>query len=153
MIELERARWRLAVIWFPSAAVIFLILVAQSMGGAHSGELQRLWGWALPNFLPTIALMLSVFAAEALKPHETGTIYVRRNYCTLAIWISAFYLFVLLISILAVPLVRFFVESARELDRMKMLEDSNLWLGPLQGLTVVALGILFFLKEEVRNEP
>lgn len=144
MIELEKARWRLAVIWFPGAAFLFIVLVLQSFGGTYGDDLQRAWGWALPNFLPTIALMVSVFAAEALRP--TGGIFVRRNFCTLSIWLSGFYLAMLLLSILSPPLVNYF--GTRPVDKIRVLENSNLWLGPLQGLVVVALGVLFFLKKE-----
>jgi hypothetical protein len=148
MIELEKARWRLAVIWFPGTALLFIVLVIQSLGGAYGDSLQRAWGWALPNFLPTIALMVSVFAAEALKPTRGGGIFVRRNFCTLAIWLSAFYLFMLLLSILSPPLINYFGNDTKSVDKIHILESSNLWLGPLQGLVVVALGVLFFLKEE-----
>lgn len=148
MIELEKARWRLALIWFPGAAVLFMVLVLQSLGGAYGDDLQRVWGWALPNFLPTIALMLSVFAAEALKPRGTARLFVRRPFCVLSIWLSAFYLAMLLLSILSPPLINYLGDRTTPVEKVQVLENSNMWLGPVQGLVVVALGVLFFLKEE-----
>jgi hypothetical protein len=148
MVTLEKARWQLAVIWFPAAAVLFIILVLQSLGGTYGSDLQRVWGWALPNFLPTIALMLSVFAAEALRPRKTTDTHVQKNFCTLASWLSVFYLAMLFLSILSPPVLNYFGVLKGDTSKAALLETSNLWLGPLQGLVVVALGVLFFLKKE-----
>jgi hypothetical protein len=151
MIPLERARWRLAIVWFSGCAVLFLTLVLQSMGGAYGDNLQRVWGWALPNFLPTLALMVSVFAADALAPHRGRPLRVRRNFCTLAVWLSVFYLVLLLLSVFAQPIVRSFLleqGNGATPERVEMLETSSLWLGPVQGLVVIVMGVLFFLKED-----
>jgi len=147
MMTLERARWRLAVIWFPGAAILFVTLVLQSMGGAYGKDLQRVWGWALPNFLPTLALMVSVFAADALKPNAGKPLLVRRNFCTLSMWLSIFYLLMLLLTVFAQPFIRTYVGDTTT-DRVEMLESSSIWLGPLQGVVVIALGVLFFMKED-----
>jgi hypothetical protein len=152
MIPVETARWRLATLWFSTCAVIMLFLIAQSFGGAFEGDEQRLWGWALPNFLPTIALMLSVFAADALVP-SAGSTYVRSNFSNLALWLSAFYLGVLLLAILAPPLASYFRDPPQTIDRMVFLENANLFLGPVQGLVVAALGVLFFLKDKPQQGP
>lgn len=103
LFRLEHARCRLAVIWFPCGGLIFLKLIAQSIGGAYGDQIQRAWSWALPNFLPTLALMVSVFAADALRPPSNTPTYVRKNFCYLATGLSIFYIFVILISILAQP--------------------------------------------------
>ncbi len=148
LIRLETARWRLAVIWFPGCGLLFLILVAQSIGGAYGDQLQRAWGWALPNFLPTLALMVSVFAADALNPLSETASYVRKNFCYLAIGLSIFYILVILISLVTQPLAGE-INDAPDLitARLELLEMSNMWLAPLQGLVVASLGLLFFLKE------
>ena len=146
MVTLDVARWRLALIWFPSCGLLFFLLVLQSLGGAFEGDLQRAWGWALPNFLPTLSLMLSVFAADALHKTESE-IRVRKTFLTLSVWLSIFYLVTLLFTVLSQPIVLFYNPDAA-FSRIEMLETSNLWLGPLQGLVVVALGVLFFLKEQ-----
>ena len=148
LIRLEKARWRLAVIWFSSCGLIFLILVAQSIGGAYGDQLQRAWGWALPNFLPTLALMVSVFTADALTPLSGAATYVRKNFCYLAIGLSIFYILLILISLVAQPLVGEIIDAPDLITaRLKFLEMSNMWLAPLQGLVIASLGVLFFLKE------
>lgn len=151
-LPLETARWRLALLWFPGSGLIFLILIAQSLGGAYGSELQRAWGWALPNFLPTLALMISVFAADAMRaPGETDAV-VRRNFAFLALALSAFYLLVLFVSV-AGQVIFMSYNSTDELveRRLTLLEISNYWLAPLQSLVVAAIGTLFFLKEENKS--
>lgn len=147
VVPLEKARNCLALIWFPVSGLVILILIAQSFGGAYGDELQRAWGWALPNFLPTIALMVSVFSSEALLPRSDRAPTVRRSFFKLSIGLSVFYLLVLLASVLAQPFIHA-DGSGLVNQRLRLLETSNIWLGPLQGLVVTALGVLFFLKDE-----
>ena len=94
--------------------------------------------------------MVSVFAAEALAPHSDVEPSVRRTFLNLSVGLSVFYLFVLLISVFVQP---FLTTDGAELvtRRIQVLETSNIWLGPLQGLVVAALGVLFFLKDEGRE--
>jgi hypothetical protein len=147
-IALERARWNLARLWFIASATIFVLLVAQSVGGAYEGALQTAWGWALPNFVPTLALMVSVFAADALKPYsDASPSQVREPFYKLSLGLSIFYLFILLATILSEPMF-LFVRQGEKVTAIDLLQVSNLWLGPLQGIVVAALGVLFFLKDE-----
>ncbi|MFT5324014.1 MAG: hypothetical protein ACI8P0_001874, partial [Planctomycetaceae bacterium] len=153
-IRLTEARWHLAKLWFPCGGVIFLVLIAQSIGGAYGDKFQRAWGWALPNFLPTLALMVSIFSADALKPITTEASYVRKSFFSLSIGLSIFYIVAILISLFAQPFVGNLVESSDLVEaRLKLLEMSNMWLAPLQGLVVGALGVLFFLKESEPDSP
>ncbi|MCP4395743.1 MAG: hypothetical protein GY801_00320 [bacterium] len=148
LLRVEKARWRLAVTWFPCGGLIFLILIGQSIGGAYGDQVQRAWGWALPNFLPTLALMVSVFAADALRPFTETATYVRKNFFYLAVGLSIFYILAILLSLVA-PLFAYQVSDAPDLitARLELLEMSNIWLAPLQSLVVASLGVLFFLKE------
>ncbi len=150
VMALESARWKLAMLWFPVCGLLLLLLVVQSLAGAYQENLQNVWGWALPNFLPTISVMISVFAGDALLHDERPT-YVRKNFCNLAFYLSVFYLLLVFISILAPPLVNYFNGPDANVDKLQIMQSSNLWLGPVQGLVVVSLGVLFFLKEDKEN--
>jgi hypothetical protein len=151
LIPLERARWSLARLWFIASAIIFVLLVAQSIGGAYEGALQTAWGWALPNFIPTLALMVSVFAADALRPYsDAPPSQVREPFYKLSFGLSIFYLFVFLATILSEPIF-LYVRQGEKVTAIDLLQVSNLWLGPLQGIVVAALGVLFFLKDEDRK--
>jgi cytochrome bd-type quinol oxidase subunit 2 len=90
--------------------------------------------------------MLSVFAADALNK-STSEVRVRKTFLTISVCLSVFYLAMLLLTILSQPLVQFYNPDTK-LSRIQTLETSNLWLAPLQGLVVVAIGVLFFLKEQ-----
>lgn len=148
MIALDAARWNLAWIWFSGCAVVVAILIAQTVAGAYGSQTQGAFSWALPNFLPTLALMLSVVAQDALRQYEPGKeMTVRASFFKLARALSVFYIFVLSLSILLQP---FFADGAITdgSSRVAALQVTNLWLGPLQGLVVAALGTLFFLKQD-----
>ncbi|MGV6851924.1 MAG: hypothetical protein ACWA5R_07075 [bacterium] len=146
-IRLEKARWHLATTWFPAGGIIFLLLIAQSLGGAYGDQVQRAWGWALPNFLPTLALMVSVFTSDALKPTTDKVTFVRKNFYYLALGLSIFYVITILMSLLVQPFLNPGNTSDLITARLELLEMSNIWLAPLQGLVVAALGVLFFIKE------
>jgi hypothetical protein len=57
----------------------------------------------------------------------------------LALWLSCAYLLLILLSILVQPFA--------PLPPLALMQQSNLWLGPLQGLVAGALGA-FFVKAE-----
>lgn len=141
-ITLRSARHQLARIWFPSAGIIFLILVIQSLTLVHGDEVQQVFSWALPNFLPTVSLMMSVFAQDALIRDEQKAekVFVRSSFLTISKWISLFYVALLFIVVFAAS-----VSGDRPLDTLEM---SNIFLGPIQGLVVGAIGVLFFVREE-----
>jgi hypothetical protein len=90
--------------------------------------------------------MVSVFAAEALTPPSSFEPLVRRHFLSLSVGLSIFYLFVLFLSVFAQPLLT--VEGTEVVTkRIEFIETSSIWLGPIQGLVVAALGVLFFLKD------
>lgn len=137
-LPLEQARIGLARLWFGGAGLLTLILIAQSMAGKYRGEVQEVWGWALPTVLPTLSLILAVLGATALKP-EVEDCRVQRTFYSLAFWLSAAYLGLILVTLFAEPLV--------DLDALALYKQSNLWLGPFQGLVTSAIGVLFFTQE------
>jgi hypothetical protein len=135
-------------VWFCGAGLIFLLLAVQSLAGLYQDRLQGVWGWALPNFIPTLSLMLGVFAASALQHNtEDDQLEVRTGFYRLSISLSVFYLLMLLLTILIQPFAAAW-RADPAISNGQALETSNLWLGPLQGLVVAALGVLFFLKQK-----
>lgn len=146
-LALRSARLQLAQIWFPSAGALFLILVIQSFMLVHGDEVQQVFSWALPNFLPTVSLMVSVFAQDALAgdEQEVDKVFVRSSFLIIAKWLSLFYVVLLFITVFAAS-----VTGERPLNTLEM---SNIFLGPIQGLLVGALGVLFFVREEQSKRP
>ncbi len=148
MISLEEVRWRLAKVWFGGSAVLFLILVGQSLGGLFGAGIDKVWAWAIPNIAPTLSLMISVFAAYALLPEAAEDRYLARGaFFKLAYYLSIFYIFNVFIVIVAAP---FSVAPSGSIAThpIDVLHLSNLFLGPLQGLTAAALAVLFFTRTE-----
>jgi len=145
-VSLSDARWKLARIWFPFAGAIFLLLAVQSIMGMYGDDIQRAFGWALPNFLPTIALMISVFGQDALvdDPEKFVQTRVKARFLKLTCYLSLFYILTFVIPFVAAP----FRSSISPIDAM---EIANIWLGPIQSLVVAAIGVLFFTREEKKG--
>lgn len=151
-LPLADARKKLALLWFPVSGAIFLMLVIQTFTGALGSRDQAVWGWALPNFLPTLALMGSVFAADAIDPVEGKVSVVRRFFFRLAFWMSAFYFLILLIVFLAPVFQQMAGGAAATPDaRFSAMERSNIFLGPLQGVVAALIGVLFTLKGKKKS--
>lgn len=145
MISLDEARWALGKIWFIGAALLAALLIFQSLAGVHEARVEGVWGWALPNVMPTLSLMIGVFAAAALQEHvESDSMRVRRPFFRLAMGLSVFHLVAVASTILAQPFLGTIKGS--EANPMTLFDMSNLWLGPLQGLVAAAIGALFFSR-------
>jgi hypothetical protein len=150
MISLEKARLRLARLWFIGVGIIFLLLVAQSSAGnVYEGRLEEVWSWALPTFIPTLSLLLSVLGADAIVQvgdSSSNTGILRRSFYSIAYWLSVFYLSLILATILLQP-IAVSVNPSDKYSAADFLKRSQLWLSPVQGLVISAMGTLFFSKE------
>jgi hypothetical protein len=139
LVSLDHVRSRLAMLWLGSAGAIILTLVVQSLRLVYGPAVQEVWGWILPTLMPTLGLIVTVLGYTALDPGLSGTA-VRRSFFRIAYWLSASYLFLIILTILIQPFSR-----ANPVGLMRM---SNLWLGPFQGLVASALGVLFVSKRK-----
>ena len=128
------ARRRLAVIWFAGAGALFLILFLQSVFGLYGDRLDEAWRWFLPNVLPTLTLMVSVFVAE-VRSGEPASRETDRFFYRLALTLSVAYLAVVALTLL--------LSRVSAYPPLELLSLSNLWLGPLQGVAGGALGAFF----------
>jgi len=118
-------------------------VVLQSLFGRFGDKTQEAWGWLLPTIIPSLGMIITVLGYTALNT-ETLASVVRATFFRIATWLSVFYLFLIVLTIVIQPL------TARDpLDLMRM---SNLWLGPCQGLVASALGVLFVSKQQPTPE-
>jgi hypothetical protein len=136
-VPLAHVRSRLAVVWLTSAALIFGLLILQSLLGKYGNRAQQVWSWVLPTMMPTLTLMLSALGADALNAEPAGS-YVKKSFFQIAFWLSLAYLFLILLTILIEPFV-----ATESLDLFNL---SNLWLGPFQGLVASTIGLVFLSK-------
>ena len=137
-LPMMRCKRRLATIWFLLAGVIFLLLVIQTVMGAYGPRATEAWGWFLPNVMPTLSLIVGVLVLDQMGrgvKTRTANAFLYR----LALGLSCAYLLLILLSILIQPFA--------PLARLELMHQSNLWLGPLQGLVAGALGA-FFIKAD-----
>lgn len=135
-MSLRKAEWRLATLWLVAAGAILLILVGQSYAGLYLDRVQEAWGWFLPTVMPTLSLIVGVLVAEGLRDVREDRRLDRRLY-SLALGLSAAYLLLVTVSLLAAGLL------AHRTPSVELLQRSNLWLGPVQGLVAAALGVVF----------
>ena len=137
-LPMRRCKRRLASVWFGLAGLIFLLLVIQSVMGHYGAHATDAWGWFLPNVMPTLSLIVGVLVLDQLGggvKTRTADAFLYR----LALWLSCAYLLLILLSILIQPFA--------PLPPLDLMQQSNLWLGPLQGLVAGALGA-FFVKAD-----
>ncbi len=140
-IGLDTVRIKLAWLWLSGGGLFVTILVAQSLLGKYGADVQEVWGWALPNLVPTLGMIVTVLGYTALDP-EQSKVAVRANFYTVAWMLSLAYLFLLLLTVLLQPLTPY--------QPIQLMRMANLWLGPSQGLVASALGVLFVSKKARR---
>lgn len=128
---------RLAAIWLPACALLSLLLVGQSVFGKYGDESGKAWGWFLPTVLPTLSLIVGAVAYSAKQPDTPDT--VDEFAYRLSLGLSIFYL----LLVAAVPVV----QPLSGLPPFRLMEISSLWLGPVQGLVGLALGVFFVSRQ------
>ncbi len=135
---MSKSRKKLALLWFIGSGIIFFVNLIPSLTGVYGEQLTEIWGWLLQTIVPTLSLMLSVYILDAMgKANNIET--VDSFFFRLTFWLSLIYLLLVLATIMFRP---FYTQTP--LDLMK---TSNLWLGSIQGLVGLSLG-LFFFKEK-----
>lgn len=129
---------RLATVWFVAGFVLFLVLVLQSVLGKFGDRTEEAWAWFLPTLMPTLSLIIGVLVLDASTGPGRDK-KVDRFMFRLAFALSAFYLFLVALTL--------FVQPFTGVPLLVLMQRSNLWLGPFQGLVAAALGA-FFVKGE-----
>lgn len=133
-VSMVESKKRLATVWFIGAAVLFFLVFAQHMGGKYSNNAGDAWSWLLPNFLPTLSLIIGVLVKDSSNKISDTT--ADRFLFRLSFGLSIGYLAIIILVILLNPG-----------NPLKMMDQSKLFLGPLQGLASAALGAFFITKK------
>jgi hypothetical protein len=132
----QKSKRRLAVLWFSGAGFIFILMLFQSIFGHYGTNINKAWGWFLPTVMPTLSLVIGVLAMDALG-NGVKILTVDRFFFRLSFILSLTYLVVVSITIIMQPF--------SPLSTVELMTQSNLWLGPFQGLVSASLGV-FFIK-------
>jgi hypothetical protein len=133
-ISWARCKRRLATLWFTGSGIIFLVILFQTFFGRFEDNVSEAWEWFLPTILPTLSLIISVFVVDTLgrgKKIRTVDKFMFR----LTFSLSLLYLVVMSLTILMSPF--------SSLTPIELMKQSNLWLGPFQGLVSASLGAFF----------
>ena len=134
-VSMETSRRRLAILWFAGGGVVFLTLLAQTLAGRYGERVEQAWGWMLPSVMPTLSLIVAVLVMSSRRRASPKTV-VDRFFYRLSWWLSAVYLATVAATLFVQPLTRW--------APLDLMERSNLWLGPMQGLVTGSLAVFFF---------
>lgn len=137
-MTVNRAKWTIAIAWLVGAGLVFALLVWQSLAGIYEPKTQDAWGWFLPSVMPTLLLIVGVLVTDARNPGAQAAVAKPANVPLfwLAMGASIFYLVLVLVAILAQAF-------RQDVSPLALMHQSNLWLGPLQGVTAGALAAFF----------
>lgn len=141
-MTLTKSKWLFAGVWLSGAGLVFLILVVQSLAGHYGSHSDDAWAWYLPTVMPTLSLIIGVLVSDFRKTGagaDLGAVAMpstAKALLWLGLALSVFYLLLVAIAILAQPFLQ-------NLAPLELMHRSNLWLGPLQGLTVGVLAAFF----------
>lgn len=141
-VTLEVVRNRLAGLWIVGSLLIFSLVIYQSLASVYADRVQDVWEWLLPTLIPTLTLIVTVAASTAFMSSAPSAV-VRRSFYRIAFGLSAFYLVLILFTILTLPAFNRIISA-----RIDSLHTSNLWIGPIQGIVASALGVLFASKKK-----
>ena len=142
-MDAYRCKKQLAIVWFLVAVVLGAVMMVQSVLGHYGDKSGDAWSWLLPNLLPTLSLMISVFAADAIAGDAGAGRTIDSFIFRLTFAVSVVYLGGVAASIFLSPLS---TEGP-----IALMKTSNLWLGPMQGLTAASLGIFFVKPQKKAN--
>jgi hypothetical protein len=138
-ISMSKCKKRLAILWFFSSIFLFLILFFQTIFGRFDSRSNEAWSWFLPTIMPTLSLIIGVMVMDTLgkgiEIKRADMFFFRLTYL-----LSVAYILIVASTILIQPF-----STMPLLDLMK---QSNLWLGPFQGLVSASLGAFFVKREQ-----
>ena len=133
--SLYRYRKNLAILWFSSSAILFLLVLLRDYVNVYGAKGNEAWGWLMPSIIPTLSLIIGTFAKKGDVPDGGGD---RFTY-NLSFALSTVYLLAVAFTILVHPFL------SVEMTPLELMKRANLWLGPFQGLVSGSLAA-FFVK-------
>ena len=120
------------------------VVIIQSLLNKFGGSVEQVWRWFLPTLIPTLALILSVLIVD-FRAADGSDKLVSRFLYRLALGLSCGYLVVVALT--------FVIQAWVSTPIVELMQLSDFWLEPLQGLVAMALGVFFLKGEEGQTEP
>lgn len=133
-MQMNICQTRLMLVWVAGCIILLLVAWLQIVFG-HYGENGRdVVEWLLPAIIPTLSLVIGVWANNALKKPKS-TEKVGKGIYRIVIVASIFYLTFIGLVFAIQPMV------AR--PPLAVIKDSSLIIAPLQGVVCAFIGIFF----------
>lgn len=142
-VPISQCKYRLAAVWLAWFILLLLLLILQTAFGrygSHAGDLKasEAFGWFLPTIVPTLSLVIGVLVSDA-RDHSKDVKLVDQRMYRLSMVLSVCYLLVVSLTFLIDPFTNW--------SQLQLMNLSNLWLGPLQGIVSATIGVFFFSNE------
>lgn len=131
------AKKRLAIIWFIGSGLLIITVIFQSVFGRYGEKIDTAWGWLLPTIMPTVSLITGVLTSDAMGWSDMSA-KVNPFVVRVAIWLSIAYIIVVSLTI--------FLSPFSSINQIELMEKSNLWLAPFQGIVIAVVGAFFVNK-------
>ncbi len=135
---MAKCKKRLATLWFVCSGILFFILLFQSYFGHYADNVSDAWGWLMPTILPTLSLIIGVIVSDVLG-RESKVDMVDSFLFRLTFALSVGYLLTVFLTIIIEPFI--------QIAPIALMKQSNLWLGPFQGLVSASIGVFFVRKQ------
>lgn len=136
-MSIEQCRKRLAIVWFVISGILFLVLVLQTIFGRYADKVNEAWSWFLPTIMPSLSLIAATWVSD-LRHENVQVEHANTFLYRLALMLSVFYLLVIVLVVFLSPL--------SQTPPLEMMRQSNLFLGPIQGLVAAVIGVFFVSK-------
>jgi hypothetical protein len=131
-------RW-FAAVWIAGfLALLFLLVWQTSTIPTFMEQRSAIFKWFAPAIVPTVGLLVGVLVGQAGNRRPVGK-RVAKGVDTFVFWLAM----VLSVAYLLMLVIIIWLAAAR--NEPTSIEESNLFLGFFQGITVAALGA-FFVK-------
>ena len=151
-VPIDQCKKSLASLWGVAFVMFFFLMLYETQAGPLGDQQQPAWGWIFQNLLPTLSLIVGVLGADATKPRSARRT-VDRFFFRIALGASAIYLATMMLTFV-LSAVSFFHDGEGDSawKPLEAMQNSAIYLGPLQGLTAAALGV-FFTKQDSSPVP
>jgi cytochrome bd-type quinol oxidase subunit 2 len=137
-ISVPACQRRLAAVWFLGGGLVFAILVIQTFTGHYGDQARDAWGWFLPTVMPILTLIASAAAVTGAR----SSVRVDALAYHISLGLSVFYL------LLVIATIGYQVfTSLAPAEMIDLMKTSNLWLGPVQTLLGISLGVFFGTRQ------
>ncbi len=141
-INFFEARKKLIYLWLIGSAILFLFFSFQTLGGRYIGIETEAWGWFLPNFFPTLLLMVGAFFGNIGR--ETAQVQIiNKSYYIICLFLSSFYLCILFLILLL------YSKSHRNI--LDYYRGNTIILTTIQSVVTLCIGA-FFSKSEISSQ-